>query len=99
MLELDAFGVPSQAHPVIQGLDGQVNVFGNFYFEHGQTAGGFNRDQINKVAISCGERQDLRMYGPGLQRRIDELNISPYRDFKCGFGGIITYQSGQIHTG
>lgn len=84
--EFVALQVPAQVHPVVERLDGQVNIFRNFQFEYSEAAGGRDGQQIDDVAGASGEAEDLAVHGARQERRVDERGVGADEGFERAFG-------------
>ena len=57
--ELIAVEVPFDAQPVIEGLQGKLQVGGGFQFQDGQAAGALDGQQVEDAAVAAGEGRHL----------------------------------------
>ena len=85
-LELAAFHVPLDAHPIIQRLQRKMNVFGSFQLDHRQPPAMIDGQQIQHAPVGGGERGNLAIDGRRQQAGVDLLNVAPYLRFEPGFG-------------
>ena len=87
--ELAAFGVPSDAHPVVEGLEGQMDVFGGLDFKDDEAARAFNREQVGDAAVEPGEGWNLAVDGFGAETGVEGGDGFPDAHFEPGFRGAL----------
>lgn len=61
--ELVAFGVPGDAHPIVEGLEGEVDILGGLDFQDDEASRAFDREQVGDTAVEAGEGGNLAVDG------------------------------------
>ena len=87
--ELVAFGVPGDAHPIVEGLEREMDVFGGFDFEDDEAAGAFNRKQVSDAAVDAGEGGDLAVDGFRAEAGVEGGDGFADAHFEPGFGSAL----------
>jgi hypothetical protein len=75
LLNLASVQVPSNAHPIIQSLQRQLDVRGSFQFQHGEPAVSRQGKKVDNVPIACRKGKHLSVQRFGQQDWIDRSDI------------------------
>ena len=82
--------VPIDANPVIERLQGQVNVLTGLQFKDGQTAAALGGKQVDQVAVSGGEGGHLAVDRVD-ESGVDQFDVLPHLVFETALGaGMLT---------
>ena len=84
--EFAAVEVPLDADPIIQGLQGKVEVGGGFQFNDRQAAGAVDGEEVEDTAVTAGEGRDLALDRVGEQRGVQGFEVRARLRFEPGFG-------------
>ena len=86
LFEVVLGGVVGDAHPVIEGLEGEMDVFFGFDFDDGEAGLVIDGEDVGDVAVYAGNRGDLTVEGGVFQVGFDGLEVEADLGFEPGFG-------------
>lgn len=75
------------AEPVVEALEGQVEVLFGFEFDDGEAAGAVGGQEVDEIAVLGGESGDLTVDG-FKEGGIDGGEVAADGDFEAAFGGV-----------
>lgn len=78
-------GVVSDAHPIIEGLEGQVDILLGFDFDDGEAAGVIDGEDVGDAAVEAGDGNDLGVEGLGEEGGVEGLDVAVELGFEDGF--------------
>jgi hypothetical protein len=61
--EVTGGGMVGDAHPVVEGLEGEVDVLGGLDFDDGEAAGAVDGEDVGDAAVDAGDGDDLGVEG------------------------------------
>ena len=77
--------MPADPHPVIQGLQREVDVLVHLEFDHREPAVAVNGKQIDDSSVAAGELRYLTVNRLGEQRCVQRFQIRTHARFEPGF--------------
>jgi hypothetical protein len=99
VLKLAAVQMPLDAEPIIQGLQGQMEVFGGFELDDGEASVPIGRDQIEDAAITGREGRHLPIDRLRKQSGVDDLDILAHLGFQQGLRVEAAIEFAGMRTG
>ena len=78
--------MPAYAHPVVEGLDGEVHVLRCFKLENREFARAGNSEEVDELALASSEGENLAVHRVGPQRGVESLQIQANRTFEPALG-------------
>ena len=84
--EFATFDMPADAHPVVEGLQRQMEIGGCLQLDHRQPARTVRCKQIEEVPVSRGESGYLAVHRRRFERRIYSREAGAHLALQPGFG-------------
>lgn len=78
--------VVSDAHPIIEGLERQVDILFGLEFKDGEAGGVVDGEDVGDVAIDAGDRRYLAIRRRGAQGGVHGFQVEADLGFQPGFG-------------
>jgi hypothetical protein len=82
--ELIVAGVPFDTHPVVEGLKGEVGIFGGLEFENREAPVAAGGEQVNHATVAAGEGGHLTVERMREQPGVEFVDVSANGAFEPG---------------